>query len=49
MLIIPQSQGILTTFLAYAKLMLYSTAPTSGYLDTYTTTHERIAYMLSIY
>jgi hypothetical protein len=49
MLVTPWSQGMLTTFPAYAELMLHSTGPTGGYLDTYATACERIAYVLSMY
>jgi hypothetical protein len=49
MLAMRPSQGMLNIFLAYAELMLHSTGPAGGYLDTYATACERIAYVFRIY
>jgi hypothetical protein len=48
MLVTSQSPGMLTISSAYAGLMLHSTGPAGGYLDTYATACERIAYVLSM-
>ena len=43
-----RSLGMLIVSPAYAELTLHSTGPAGGYLDTYATACERIAYVLSM-
>jgi len=49
MLATSRSPGMLDTCSAYAELILRSTGPAGGYLDTYATACERIAYVLSMF